>query len=214
VLFLEIVLNLSILVVFIPTFFFVSLTPGMCMTLAMSLGMSIGLKRTFYMMAGELVGVGIVAFSSVVGVATLMLKYPDIFSIFKYLGGAYLFYLGVQMWLSRGKMSVSSCNTHDSKTISNKALVIQGFVTAIANPKGWAFFISLLPPFINQSLPLVPQISVLLFIILSLEFICLVIYASGGSSLRKFLQKSDNVKLINKIAGSLMMGVGIWLAFG
>jgi len=211
---LEIVLNLSILVVFIPTFFFVSLTPGMCMTLAMSLGMSIGLKRTFYMMAGELVGVGIVALSSVIGVATIMLKYPDIFTVFKYVGGVYLGYLGIQMWLSRGKMAVSTCNTKKSFSISNRALAIQGFVTAIANPKGWAFFISLLPPFINQSQPLIPQISVLLFIILSLEFICLIIYASGGSTLRKFLQKSDNVKLMNKIAGTLMIGVGVWLAFG
>lgn len=210
----EIVLNLSVLVVFIPTFFFVSLTPGMCMTLAMSLGMSIGLKRTFYMMSGELVGVGIVALSSVIGVATIMLKYPDIFTIFKYIGGAYLTYLGVQMWLSRGKMAVSICKTQKSFSISNKALVIQGFVTAIANPKGWAFFISLLPPFINQTQSLVPQISILLFIILSLEFICLIIYASGGSTLRKFLQKSDNVKLMNKIAGTLMICVGIWLAFG
>jgi len=184
------------------------------MTLAMTLGMSIGLKRTFYMMAGELVGVGIVALSSVVGVATIMLKYPDIFTVFKYVGGAYLGYLGVQMWLSRGKMAVSTCNAEKSFSISNKALVIQGFVTAIANPKGWAFFISLLPPFINQTQPLVPQISVLLFIILSLEFICLIIYASGGSTLRKFLQKSDNVKLMNKVAGTLMIGVGVWLALG
>ena len=213
-LFLEIVLNLSILVVFIPTFFFVSITPGMCMTLAMSLGMSIGLKKTFYMMFGELIGVGIVALSSVVGVATIMLKYPDIFTIFKYVGGAYLAYLGVQMWLSRGKMAVSTCSSEKSFNISSKALALQGFLTAIANPKGWAFFISLLPPFINQSQPLIPQISVLLFIILSLEFICLIIYASGGSSLRKFLQKSDNVKLMNKVAGTLMLGVGVWLAFG
>jgi len=210
---LEVVINLSVLVVFIPTFFFVSLTPGMCMTLAMSLGMSIGLRRTFYMMSGELVGVAVVALSSVIGVATVMLKYPDIFTVFKYVGGAYLFYLGVQMWLSRGKMAVSTCNAEKSFNISNRALAIQGFVTAIANPKGWAFFISLLPPFINQSQPLVPQISVLLFIILSLEFICLIIYASGGSSLRNFLKKSDNIKLMNKVAGSLMLGVGVWLAF-
>ena len=210
----EIVLNLSILVVFIPTFFLVSLTPGMCMTLSMSLGMSIGLRRTFYMMAGELVGVGIVALSSVIGVATIMLKYPDIFTVFKYIGGAYLLYLGIQMWMSRGKMAVSTCNTKKSFTISNKALALQGFVTAIANPKGWAFFISLLPPFINKTLPIIPQISVLLFIILTLEFICLIIYASGGSTLRKFLQNGDNVKFMNKIAGTLMMGVGIWLAVG
>lgn len=210
----EILLNATILWVFIPTFFFVSLTPGMCMTLAMSLGMSIGLKRTFYMMIGELIGVGIVAFSSVVGVATIMLKYPDIFTVFKYIGGFYLGYLGIQMWLSRGKMAVSTCAVENSFSISNKSLMIQGFVTAIANPKGWAFFISLLPPFIDGSQPLFPQISILLTIILFFEFICMTIYASGGSTLRKFLQKSDNVKLMNKVAGTLMIGVGIWLAFG
>lgn len=208
----EVVLDISILLVFVPTFFFVSVTPGMCMTLAMSLGMSIGLKRTFYMMIGELLGVAIVAFSSVIGVAAIMINHPDIFTIFKYVGGAYLGYLGVQMWPSRGKMALSK--TECSVSISNTALALQGFVTAIANPKGWAFFIALLPPFINQTRPLIPQISVLLLIILSLEFICLVVYASGGSTLRKFLQKSDNVKLMNRIAGSLMLGVGIWLAFG
>jgi threonine/homoserine/homoserine lactone efflux protein len=63
------------------------------MTLAMTLGMSIGLKRTFYMMIGELLGVGIVALSSVVGVAAIMINHPDIFTIFKYLGGLYLGYL-------------------------------------------------------------------------------------------------------------------------
>ena len=69
--------DFSIMALFLPTFFFVSVTPGMCMTLAMSLGMSIGLKRTFYMMIGELIGVGIVALSSVVGVAAIMINHPD-----------------------------------------------------------------------------------------------------------------------------------------
>ncbi len=205
-------IDFSIMAIFLPTFFFVSVTPGMCMTLAMSLGMSIGLKRTFAMMAGELVGVGIVALSSVIGVAAIMVNHPDIFTIFKYVGGTYLGYLGIQMWLNRGKMALSK--TECSVSISNRALAFQGFITAIANPKGWAFFIALLPPFINQAHPLIPQVSVLLVIILSLEFICLVLYASGGNTLRKFLQKSDNVKLMNRVAGTLMIGVGIWLAFG
>jgi threonine/homoserine/homoserine lactone efflux protein len=104
--------------------------------------------------------------------------------------------------------------TECSATISATSLATQGFVTAIANPKGWAFFIALLPPFINQTKPLIPQVSVLLAIILVLEFICLIIYASGGSTMRKFLQKSNNVRLMNRIAGTLMLGVGVWLAFG
>lgn len=209
----ELIIDVSILAVFIPTFFFVSVTPGMCMTLAMSLGMSIGLKRTFFMMGGELVGVAIVAFSSVIGVAAIMVHHPDIFTIFKYVGGAYLGYLGLQLWLNKGKMALGK--EHGATVnVAKGALAFQGFITAVANPKGWAFFIALLPPFINQTRPLLPQISVLLFIILSLEFICLILYASGGNTLRKFLQKSDNVKLMNRIAGTLMIGVGFWLALG
>ena len=162
------------------------------------------------MMYGELIGVGLVATASVIGVATIMLQYPSIFVVLKYGGGLYLGYLGIQMWLSRGKMALNleAC----SFSVSNKSLALQGFITAIANPKGWAFFIALLPPFINSNLALTPQLAVLLFFILSLEFLCLVIYASGGNTLRKLLQDSSNVKLLNKIAGTMMIGVGIWLA--
>lgn len=202
--------NFALLAVFIPTFFVVSITPGMCMTLSLSMGMSIGLKKTFYMMYGELLGVGLVATASVIGVATIMLKYPSIFLVLKYGGGAYLFYLGIQMWLSRGKMALSldECNYN----VSKKSLAIQGFVTAIANPKGWAFFIALLPPFIDEKLPMASQLTVLIFMILVLEFSCLIIYATGGKTLRKLLQNSSNVRLINKVAGTLMMGIGVWLA--
>lgn len=203
-------INLTLLLVFIPTFFLVSITPGMCMTLALSMGMSIGLKKTFYMMYGELAGVALVSTSSVIGVATIMLKYPTIFIFLKYGGGLYLGYLGIQMWMSKGKMALKlgECNFD----ISKKSLAIQGFLTAIANPKGWAFFIALLPPFIDDKLPMITQLPLLIFLILLLEFSCLIIYATGGSTLRKILQDSSNVKLINKIAGSLMICIGVWLA--
>jgi threonine/homoserine/homoserine lactone efflux protein len=182
------------------------------MTLSLSMGMSIGLKKTFYMMYGELIGVGIVASSSVIGVATIMLKYPTIFLVLKYAGGAYLIYLGIQMWMSKGKMALKLNNSCDFN-IPKRTLAMQGFITAIANPKGWAFFIALLPPFIDKNLELAPQLSILILLILLIEFICLIIYASGGSTLRRLLQNSSNVKLINKIAGVMMIGIGVWLAW-
>jgi homoserine/homoserine lactone efflux protein len=206
-------LELSLLAVFIPTFFFVSATPGMCMTLSMTMGMTIGIRRTLWMMAGELVGVGLVALLAVIGVATIMLNYPGIFAVFKYVGGAYLIYLGIQMWQSRGKMAVTEGNV-SQPVATRQALALQGFVTAVANPKGWAFFISLLPPFINSDSPLAPQLTILIMIILIVEFICLLGYASGGKTMRTFLLKSGNVRMMNRIAGSLMIGVGIWLAAG
>ncbi len=182
------------------------------MTLAMTMGMTIGVRRALWMMLGELCGVGLVAAASAVGVAALLLNYPDAFVIFKYVGGAYLTYIGVQMWRSKGKMAIQSSSEEQGAT--RFELASQGFVTAIANPKGWAFFVALLPPFISADLPLFSQLSILIIIILSIEFICLLIYAAGGRTLRTLLQQNGNVKLMNRIAGTLMCGVGIWLALG
>ena len=203
----------SVLAIFIPTFFFVSATPGMCMTLAMTLGMTIGVRRALWMMFAELFGVGLVAVLSVLGVAALMLNYPGYFAAFKWVGGGYLLYLGFQMWLSRGMMAVPA-DLETPRETRRRGLLVQGFVTAVANPKGWAFFISLLPPFISAEIALLPQLLLLVAIILVLEFICLMSYAVGGRTLRHFLQKSGNVRILNRIAGSLMMAVGVWLALG
>lgn len=199
----------SSLFLFIPTFFFVSITPGMCMTLAMTLGMSVGIRRTLWMMIGEVIGVAAVAIFAVVGVASVMLKYPDIFTLVKYLGGAYLAYIGIQMWLSKGSMTITK---EDQSDVSRLTLFNQGLFTAISNPKGWAFMISLLPPFININYAVAPQLAVLVLIIMISEFVCMMIYASGGKTLRVFLSKGDNVKLMNRVAGTLMVSVGIWLA--
>lgn len=203
----------AVLLLFIPTFFVVSITPGMCMTLALTMGMTIGVRKTFYMMWGELLGVALVSVAAVCGVAAVMLKYPPLFLLLKYLGGGYLVWLGIQMIRSRGEVSLESGRlslTH----IRPKTLMVQGFVTAIANPKGWAFMISLLPPFISSSKPFFPQLLILVLIILGTEFFCLVLYSNGGRVLTRFLEKQGNILFLNRISGVLMAGVGIWLALG
>ena len=207
------IINAAMLAVFIPTFFFVSATPGMCMTLSMTLGMTIGLRKTLWMIAGELLGVSLVVVFSMIGVATILLNYPTLFTALKWIGGLYLAYVGIQMWRSRGRLALQDC-TDTTVDVSRMSLATQGFITAIANPKGWAFFIALLPPFIDQSLPLAPQLSVLLAIFLLIEFFCMVLYALGGQSLSHLLQKRSNVRVMNRIAGTLMIGVALWLILG
>lgn len=206
-------INSSLLAVFVPTFFMVSFTPGMCMTLSLTLGMAIGLRRTFWMMWGELLGVAVVSVAAVAGVATLMLKYPTAFLFLKYGGGGYLFFLGIQLWRSQGKMAIPE-DLKPNLSVTAKELATQGFITAIANPKAWAFMVSLFPPFIDSSYPLYPQVIALLLIILIIEFLCLILYASGGKKLRTFLSKKGGAKLLNRISGVLMMAVGCWLALG
>jgi homoserine/homoserine lactone efflux protein len=197
------------LAVFIPTIFFISITPGMCMTLAMTLGLKIGLRRTLWMMLGEVCGVALVAVSAVMGAATIILNYPSLFNWLKWLGGLYLIYLGAKMfWVS----SRVSLNTETELVLSRYALISQGFITAIANPKGWAFMLSILPPFIQVSQPITYQLFALVSIIMLSEFICMLIYASGGKGLKTLLNRGNNIRWMNGVSGTLLIGVGIWLA--
>ena len=207
-------MNVTLLSLFIPTFIVVSATPGMCMTLAMTLGMTIGVRRTLWMMVGELVGVALVAVAGVVGVAAVMLRYPTFFVVLKIIGGLYLCWLGIQLWRSCGRMAVHEEGMAERRTTGRYELMVQGFVTAVANPKGWAFIISLLPPFIDSTLPLLPQLSMLVLVILVIEFCFLLFYAQGGKSLRALLQRKGNVQKLNRVAGTMMFGVGLWLGFG
>jgi threonine/homoserine/homoserine lactone efflux protein len=71
---------------------------------------------------------------------------------------------------------------------------------------------AMVPKFMNYNLPLAPQMTAMIIIIVVIEFISLMIYASSGTALSKILSKTGNVQIINRVAGILMMLVGVWLA--
>src|SRR5699024_2212021 len=123
-----------------------------------------------------------------------------------------LVWVGVEMWRSRGSLAILEAHGDTIVPPARRQLASQGFITAIANPKGWAFFIALPPPFLNFNQPLSPQISALVSIMLTMELYCLALYASSGSAARSMLSRHFNVRLLNRISGTLITGIGIWLA--
>ena len=201
----------TLLIAFAASFFLVALSPGLCMTLAMSLGITIGPRRTLWMMAGELAGIALIGVAAVLGVAALLLKAPTFFAVFKWIGAAYLFYMGWQTWHAEPRRPEELTGAGYR---SGSSLVLQGFITAVANPKAWAFQAALLPPFINQGLPLAPQLLALLAVMVVIEFICLQIYAHGGRALSEQLHRRGKARWLNRVSGVLMVGVGFWLALG
>ena len=147
-------LDFTLLYFFIPVFFVISITPGLCMTLALTMGITIGVRNTMKMMVGELAGVLIVAGTAVIGGGAIIATFPIAFLIFKYCGGLYLIYVGYQLFNSRGALALNLDGSH-SFEIKFYKLASQGFITAVANPKGWAFFIAMVPAFINYELSLI-----------------------------------------------------------
>ncbi len=204
-------MDLPVLLAFSASFFFIALSPGLCMTLAMSLGISLGVRRTLWMMGGELTGIAVVGTAAVLGAAALLLQQPTVFAVFKWIGAAYLLHMGWQAWHAEVLRPEPVAG---DRRRTRSSLVLQGFVTAVANPKAWAFFVALLPPFIDASRPLAPQLATLLTLMLVIEFICLMIYAQGGRALSEQLLRRGKARWLNRIAGVMTAGVGVWLALG
>lgn len=179
------------------------------MSLALSLGIQVGFKRTSFMMIGELLGVGLIAVVAIYGMGALMQNNPAVFQILKWLGACYLIVIAVQSWLtSREKANLAS---NDGSVTRRRELISRGFITAVSNPKGWAFSASFLPAFINSNLPLLPQASVLVSIILLSELLCMCIYAGGGSALRSLLRNSQHFYLLHRISSVLLLFVALML---
>ena len=193
------------LLAFCGTFFLVAFSPGLCMTLAMSLGISLGVRRTLWMMLGEITGIGLVSICAMAGVAALLVGAPEVFGAFKLAGAAYL------LWMAWGSWHAPVGAAAIAPARSRAGLCAQGFVTAVSNPKAWAFQAALLPPFIDTAAPLGPQMAVLLTLIVLIEFACLLAYAQGGRTLSELLVRRGQGRLLNRVSAVLMAGVAVWL---
>ena len=200
----------DLILLFIPTIASVSFTPGLCMTLAFTLGLSIGYRRTLWMMLGELSGVATVFAVVFWSLGWLLSQDPIYFQLMSVAGGAYLMYLAIKLF----RETPEKLRTRDLDNTHPAALALVGYVTAISNPKGWAFLMALLPGFVVTDLSLQPQFFTMLVIMLSTEFVAMTAYATGGQWLATKLGESDELINANRIA-ALMLGLAsLWVLSG
>lgn len=198
-------MDVNLLSAFAATCLLVSLTPGLCSMLCMSLASTIGVRRTQWMMVGELIGMGSVATAAVLSVAVILHMQPALFTTLKIVGSAYLIFLGWQIWTNAAKKGVSSFKTPQTRF----SLAGLGFATAIANPKVWALYVALLPPFVDPNKPLARQMTIMLVLILLVELIALYLYAFGGRLISHLLERSSSRLFIGRLMGSLMALMGL-----
>jgi len=194
---------------FAATCLLVSLTPGLCSMLCMSLASTLGVRRTQWMMVGELVGMGSVAAAAVVSVAAVLHVQPALFATLKFAGAGYLVFLGWRTWASAAERGVSAFSTPRTRL----SLAGLGFATAVVNPKLWAFYVALLPPFIDPQRPLARQLTVMLALILIVELFALYLYAFGGRMIANRLERASSRVLVGRMLGSLMALMGLWVLF-
>ena len=200
----------DLILLFIPTIASVSFTPGLCMTLAFTLGLSIGYRRTLWMMLGELSGVATVFTATFWSLGWLLSRDPIYFKVVSLLGGTYLLYLAYQLF----RQTPEAIKARNLENTSPMALAILGYITAVSNPKGWAFLIALLPGFVASDGPLFPQFLIMMGIMLTTEFISMTVYATGGQWLASRLSDGTGVMNANRVAASMLTLAALWVLSG
>lgn len=132
--------------VFALTALLLNLTPGNDMLYVAARSTSQGSKAGIVSSLGIMAGCMVHIIAAMVGLSALIAKSAMAFDIIKYIGAAYLIYLGIRSLLSK-KRSMQIDNTIQKRSLRN--IFWQGVLTNVLNPKVALFFLAFLPQFIN-----------------------------------------------------------------
>lgn len=185
------------------------LTPGPNSLLALAHGALYGHRRTCMTIAGSFAGFMLIVALSLLGIGALLQTSGEVLLIMKWLGAAYLIYLGIQVWRSPA-MSLNQPTQSQGK--SNLALFRTGLTTALSNPKVILFFAAFFPQFIDPERSLLSQFIVMAATIAVVEFTVEYALARAAFQLRPMLERFG--KVFNRCCGGMFAAIGLALPFG
>jgi len=186
-----------------------SLTPGPNSLLALTHGALYGARRTLFTIVGGVFGFSALIALAMFGLSALLQASAAVLSVLKWVGGAYLIWLGIQLWRSPG---LHLELTAQSARLGNTGLFRQGLLSAMANPKVLLFYGAFLPQFIDPQRGLLLQFVVMAATFASVEFLVEYLLARLAFRIRPWLAKGG--KGFNRCCGSLFAVIGVALPLG
>lgn len=183
-----------------------SLSPGPNSLLALTHGALHGPRRTLFTIAGGALGFVLLVALSMFGIGALLKTSVLWLTVMKWVGGAYLVWLGIQVWRSP---PIGLQSAVDAGPRSGVALFRQGALAALTNPKGLLFFAAFLPQFIDPARSLLLQFLVMAATFVVIEVITEWLLASMAHRISPWLQRSG--RTFNKACGGIFVAIGVAL---
>jgi len=202
-------MNLNAWLVFVVTEFLLCLTPGPAVLFVTSHGLSQGGRASLWANAGILAGNTFYYVLSAVGVGAILLSSFEVFTLLKYVGAAYLVYLGVRTFSGAGL--AADPDRSRATTVGLRTLT-RGFALQVANPKAMMFFVALLPQFIDPARPVEIQLLVLAVTGVVIEFFVLGGYGYLASRAATLMRQPRFVRVTNRLSGGMLCAAGAGLA--
>ncbi|WP_192804860.1 LysE family translocator [Noviherbaspirillum aerium] len=196
--------------IFVVTTAVVCLTPGPAALLVVAQGMSKGFRPSYWAIAGIALGNAVYFALSATGVAALIVASGSLFSAIKWIGVAYLFYLGLSAL--RSKASALTVSRDAQHAASGPRAFWQAVVVELSNPKALLYFVALLPQFIDPARPVGMQMLIFGATCIGLDTAAYSLYAWLGSKTQRFTANESFVRTSNRAAGGLLMLAGAMMA--
>lgn len=194
----------------------ISISPGAGAVAAMSAGLNHGFARGYFMTFGLVLGIWTQVLVVGLGLGALIATSSLAFAIVKWLGVAYLVYLGVKQWRAPAEPMVAEVDGAGGQArvaIPRRTLVLRGWMVNAVNPKGTVFLLAVVPQFLDLAQPLSTQYAVIAATLGFTDLVVMGVYTLLAARVLRLLKTPRQIRLLNRSFGSLFVAAGGLLAF-
>lgn len=180
--------------------------PGPTVLLVVSYALGQGFRVAMPMAIGVALGDFTAMTLSLIGVGALLAASATLFTIVKWIGAAYLVYLGIQLWRAGG--AGARAEPRNAATRPARMLAHAWIVTTL-NPKSIVFFVAFLPQFLDPAGDFLTQVLVFQATFLVIAFANAFAYALLAARARRLAERPSAMALVNRIGGTALVGAGV-----
>jgi len=188
----------------------ISLSPGAGAVAAMSAGLNHGFTRGYVMTLGLILGIWTQVLVVGLGLGALIAASSLAFAIVKWLGVAYLVWLGIRQWRAPARPLVEA--DADAHGVSARTLVLRGWLINAVNPKGTVFLLAVVPQFLDLSRSLAPQYLVIAATLAFTDLVVMGGYTALAAKVLRLLKSPRQITVLNRTFGGLFVAAGTLLA--
>jgi len=199
------------LAAFVLAAFIMVVIPGPTVLFTIGRAMALGRWGGFLSILGTAAGSLVLVAAVAVGVGTVIAQSAVLFTVVKVLGAAYLVYLGIQA--IRHRKDATHADPAVQTRRSGARLLAEGFVVGVSNPKSIAFFLAILPQFVDlRGAPVPAQLLVLGAIVVAIGVTCDAVWVLLASAARDWFARSPRRReAMGSTGGVLMIALGAFL---
>ena len=188
----------------------ISLSPGPGAIASMSAGLNYGFRRGYFMVFGLILGICTLVGIVVAGLGAIIAASNTAFMVLKFLGAAYLVWIGISQWRASDKPMIAS--SVDAPVLTRKQLIVRGWAINATNPKAAVFMLAVVTNFIDPARPLLPQYAIIALSLSLTDLVVMAGYVALASRVLRALNEPHHVRIMNRCFGGLFVVAGTLLA--